>query len=76
MTEIFNLDKFVADRKELVERLYAEAEIEVKSFEDLLNLPVNEEYAKNKLKRQQALQNEVTENEVTENEVTENEVTK
>jgi hypothetical protein len=57
MAESFNLDKFIADRKDLVDRLYAEAEIEVKSFEDLLKLPVNEEYAKNQLKRQQAMEN-------------------
>jgi hypothetical protein len=57
MSESFSLDKFVSDRKDLVDRLYAEAKIEVKSFEDLLNLPVNEEYAKNQLKRQNALQN-------------------
>ena len=57
MSESFNLDKFIADRKELVDRLYAESEIEVKSFEDLLKLPVNEEYAKNQLKRQEASKN-------------------
>jgi hypothetical protein len=55
MSEVFNLDKFIADKKDLIDRLYAEANIEVKSFEDLLKLPVNEEYAKNQLKRQQAL---------------------
>ena len=57
MSETFNLDKFISDRKELVDRLYAEAEIEVKSFEDLLKLPVNEEYARNQLKRQETMQN-------------------
>ena len=57
MSESFSLDKFVSDRKDLVDRLYDEAKIEVKSFEDLLNLPVNEAYAKNQLKRQNALQN-------------------
>ena len=57
MSESFNLDKFIADRKELVDRLYSESEIEVKSFEDLLKLPVNEEYAKNQLKRQEASKN-------------------
>jgi hypothetical protein len=57
MSEVFNLDKFIADKKDLIDRLYAEANIEVKSFEDLLKLPVNEEYAKNQLKRQQASKN-------------------
>ena len=57
MSEKFDLDKFISDRKELVDRLYAEAEIEVKSFEDLLKLPVNEEYARNQLKRQETMQN-------------------
>lgn len=57
MSECFNLDKFIADRKDLVDRLYAEANIEVKSFEDLLKLPVNKEYAKNQLKRQQSSKN-------------------
>jgi dTDP-4-dehydrorhamnose reductase len=51
------IDKFIADRKDLVDRLYAEANIEVKSFEDLLKLPLNEEYAKNQIKRQQASKN-------------------
>jgi hypothetical protein len=32
MAESFNLDKFIADRKDIVDRLYAEADIEVKSF--------------------------------------------
>jgi hypothetical protein len=57
MSESFSLDKFVSERKEIVDRLYTESQIEVKTFEDLLSLPVNEEYAKNQLKRQKALQN-------------------
>ena len=51
MSQTFDLDKFIAERKDLVDRLYADADIELKSFEDLLKLPVNEEYAKNQLKR-------------------------
>jgi hypothetical protein len=57
MSEKFDLDKFIADRKDLIDRLYSEANIEVKSFEDLLKLPVNEEYEKNQLKRQETMQN-------------------
>jgi hypothetical protein len=57
MSQTFDLDKFIADRKDLIDRLYAEAEIEVKSFEELMKLPVNEEYAKNQSKRQEATEN-------------------
>lgn len=57
MSQTFDLDKFIADRKDLIDRLYAEAEIEVKSFEELMKLPVNEEYAKNQFKRQEATEN-------------------
>ncbi len=52
MSQTFNLEKFVADRKDIIDRLYAQADIEIKSFDDLLKLPVNEAYSEMQLKKQ------------------------
>jgi hypothetical protein len=57
MSQAFDLAKFVSERKDIVDRLYAEADVEIKSFDDLLKLPVNDEYAKNQLRKQKTEDN-------------------
>jgi hypothetical protein len=57
MSSTFDLNQFIADRKDIIDRLYAEANVEIKSFDDLLKLPVNDEYAKNQLRKQKTEDN-------------------
>ena len=55
MSQAFDLAKFISDRKDIIDKLYAEGDVEIKSFDDLLKLPVNEEYAKMQSKKEQSI---------------------
>ena len=46
-----DLSRFVSEDCDIIERLYKKTRIELKSYDDFLNLPVNEEYKKNQEKR-------------------------
>ena len=39
-----DLEKFTSESNDILERLFRETPITIKTFEDFLKLPVNEEY--------------------------------
>ena len=42
-----DLEKFTSESNDILERLFRETPITIKTFDDFLKLPVNEEYKKN-----------------------------
>lgn len=42
-----DLEKFTSESNDILERLFRETPIIIKTFDDFLKLPVNEEYKKN-----------------------------
>jgi hypothetical protein len=42
-----DLSRFISEDLDILERLNKETPIQIASFEDFLNLPVNEDYKKN-----------------------------
>ena len=47
-----DLEKFTSESNDILERLFRETPITIKTFEDFLKLPVNEEYNKNQENKQ------------------------
>ena len=47
-----DLEKFTSESNDILERLFRETPITIKTFDDFLKLPVNEEYKKNQENKQ------------------------
>ena len=46
-----DLEKFTSESNDILERLFRETPIDIKTFDDFLKLPVNEDYKKNQEKK-------------------------
>lgn len=59
-TNTFDIEKFIGEPSNILEELYGGGEIEVKTYEDFLKLPVNEKYKENQQKKlsQDSIDNE------------------
>ena len=47
-----DLEKFTSESNDILERLFRETPIDIKTFDDFLKLPVNEDYKKNQEKKE------------------------